>query len=172
MIPPPLTSPVPDADDLLGDDWFGEGSAFDSGEDLASALMVLASAQAGGPVRPLALSPGPIATAEPSVGLQGRRPRPAEPAPAPLEAPDEFQVATMPSSRDREPSGWAGRSSAPVGRRSWSGAGPGSPRTGWSIRQSVQTLRIAEDTLCRLREEAAQLAWHFAAAAHEETDAY
>lgn len=169
-MPPPLDSPAPEAEDLLAGDWFGEGSAFDTGEDLANALMVLASAQAGGPVRALSLSPGPIATAEPVVALDGFRPRPPERTPAPPEAPDEFQVATMPSSRGREPSGWAGRPSAPVGRRSWSGVGPGSERTGWSIRQSVQTLRIAEDTLCRLREEAAQLAWHFAAAVHEETD--
>ncbi len=170
-MPPPLDSPAPDAEDLLGGDWFGEGSVFDTGEDLADALMVLASAQAAGPVRALSLSPGPIAIAEPAVALDGLRPRPSQRAPAPSEPPDEFQVATMPSSREREPSGWAGRPSAPVGRRSWSGAGPGSQRTGWSIRQSVQTLRIAEDTLCRLREEAAQLAWRFAAAAHEETDA-
>ena len=170
-MPPPHDSPAPDAEDLLDGDWFGEGSAFDTGEDLANALMVLASAQAGGPVRALSLSPGPTVAAEAEVALDGVRPRPPQRAPAPAEPADEFQVATMPSSREREPSGWAGRPSAPVGRRSWSGTGPGSQRTGWSIRQSVQTLRIAEDTLCRLREEAAQLAWRFAAAVHEETDA-
>jgi hypothetical protein len=170
-MPPPLDPPAPEAEDLLDGDWFGEGSVFDTGEDLANALMVLASAQAAGTARALALSPGPHATPEPAVGLDGVHTRPPQRGPAPLAAPDEFQVATMPSSRGREPSGWAGRPSTPVGRRSWSGAGPGSQRTGWSIRQSVQTLRIAEDTLCKLREEAAQLAWHFAAAAHEETDA-
>jgi hypothetical protein len=35
----------------------------------------------------------------------------------------------------------------------------------------VQILRVTEDTLSRLREEAAQLAWQLAAVAHRETDA-
>src|ERR1039458_1610078 len=47
VTPPPLEFPAPAADDLLGDDWFGDGSVFDTGEDLATAL----AARGGGRVR-------------------------------------------------------------------------------------------------------------------------
>ena len=170
-MPPPLDSPAPEAEDLLDGDWFGEGSVFDTGEDLANALMVLASAQAAGTARALALSPGPLATPEPAVGLDGVRTRPPQRAPAPLAAPDEFQVATMPSSRGGPPTGWGRRAAVSISRPRRLGGRATPERSGWSIRQSVQMLRMTEDTLYRLREEAAQLTWQLAVLAHREMDA-
>ena len=51
-----MSSPVGDPsalaeDDLLGDDWFGDGSPFESGEKLAAALLTLVAAGDGGGVR-------------------------------------------------------------------------------------------------------------------------
>jgi hypothetical protein len=45
-----------------------------------------------------------------------------------------------------------------------------SQRTGWSIRQGVHILRITEETLVSLREQAAERAWELAAAAYRDTD--
>ncbi len=172
VTPPPLDFPAPVAEDLLGEDWFGEGSVFDTGEDLARALMVLADSRTGrtaaGPAG-LAISPGVAPEAEGAVAGPG----PIRPSPAPVAGPepaDEFQIATMPSARGPETSGW-GLRAAPLTRRRWSGGTPGSDRRGWSIRQSVQLLRMTEEIMARLREEAAQLTWQLAAAVHRETDA-
>jgi hypothetical protein len=148
-------------DDALGEEWFGEGSVFDSAEELAAALLALATpalagAVVGGPVAPAGnLGAAPSATSRsastPPRGLV------AEPM-------GEFQVAAMPSFAKRPP--------APVRPHSpgWQPT-PEISRpqaTGWSIRQSVQILRTTEEILVRLREEAATLAWEWAAAAHRE----
>ncbi|MGP8161080.1 MAG: hypothetical protein ACLQGJ_07650 [Candidatus Dormibacteria bacterium] len=171
MTLPPLGFSAPDAEELLGEDWFGAGSVFETGEELANALMVLASGQMTWPVPVLTL-PGLAQHPPPSPEHPGVRAVPPGPfgGPAPAAPPDEFQVAAMPSSREREPSGWAGRSTAPLERRRRPRGGPPLASSGWSIRQSVQILRVTEDILCRLREEAAQLTWHLAAAVHRETD--
>jgi hypothetical protein len=168
---PPLGFSAPDAEELLGEDWFGAGSVFETGEELANALMLLASGQMTWPVPVLTL-PGLAQHPPPSPEHPGAPAVPPGPpgGPAPAAPPDEFQVATMPSSREREPSGWAGRSTAPLERRRRPRGGPPLTSSGWSIRQSVQILRVTEDILCRLREEAAQLTWHLAAAVHRETD--
>jgi hypothetical protein len=170
VTPPPLDFPAPVAEDLLDGDWFGEGSVFDTGEELANALLVMAAVRPDGPRAALVLPAPAIRSEERPAGLAPRS-APAGSAPGIPEAPGfdgEFQVATMPSSRAGEPSGWAARS-AVVTRRRWSGGVPGPERRGWSIRQSVQVLRMTEEILIRLREEAAQLTWQLAAAAHRET---
>ena len=163
LIPPPLSSSTPVAEDLLGDDWFGEGSVFDTGEELAAALMSLSGAAASWR---LAL---PVSDPEPAKSRVAREaPKPAGLSPASTAPPaDEFLIATMPSSRGREPSGWSARLAAlPASVR----PAAGGARAGWSIRQSVQILRVTEEILGRLREEAALLTWQLAAAAHRETD--
>ncbi len=170
---PPFDLPAPAADELLGEDWFGEGSVFDSGEDLATALAGLASGALVWPVAALNLpgvpvaAPGPSEHTLPSQGISWASDGPAVP-PQPA---DEFQVATMPSARGEPPTGWALRSPAPLSRQRRLGGGPAPDRSGWSIRQSVQMLRMTEDTLYRLREEAAQLTWQLAALTHREIDA-
>ncbi len=171
MSPSRESAVIPETD-LLGDDWFADGTAFESGEALAHALLALAGAAPPTPVegRPLpdpvpprpATGPGPASVLAPAA-------RPEQPVAG------EFQVAAMPSFQARqgpsqpaaeeaEPTGWARVAPPPPARP----AGP--PRTGWAIRQSVQVLRITEETLLRLREESAELAWRLASAALRETD--
>jgi hypothetical protein len=167
---PPFEFPAPAADELLGEDWFGEGSAFDTGEDLATALAALASGEMVWPVDTLDLSgvsvPSPAPAGRPATHQPAEWP-PAGPV-APPQPPDEFQVATMPSSRGGPPTGWALHAPRSISRPRRLGAGAAPERSGWSIRQSVQTLRMTEDALYRLREEAAQLTWQLAALAHRE----
>lgn len=164
MLPPRETAVLPETD-VLGEDWFADGTAFESGEALASALLALAGAAV--PAAPAG------APASPPPGRVPAFP-PAPPAHREQPAIAEFQVAAMPSSQHRrepaaaggegeDPSGWA-RVAAPPPRRE------GARRSGWSIRQSVQVLRVTEEILLRLREEAAELAWHLASAALRETD--
>ena len=163
LTPPPLDSPSPVAEDLLGDDWFGDGSVFDTGEELAAALMSLSGAATSWRLAMPAPDPVP---AKNRVVREAPKPaaRSAGLSPAPA---DEFLIATMPSSRSRRPTGWSARGVAlPAAGRPAAGAA----RTGWSIRQSVQILRVTEEILGRLREEAALLTWQLAAAAHRETD--
>jgi hypothetical protein len=173
VTPPPLEFPAPAADELLGDDWFGDGSVFDTGEDLATALAALASGEMVWPVDALDLSgvsvPAPVPAGGPATDQPVGWP-PAGSA-APPQSPDEFQVATMPSSRGGLPSGWALHAPVSISRPRRLGGGTTPERSGWSIRQSVQMLRMTEDTLYRLREEAAQLTWQLAALAYRELDA-
>jgi hypothetical protein len=172
VTPPPFEFPAPAADELLGEDWFGEGSVFDTGEDLATALAALASGEMVWPVAVLDLAgvsvPPPARAVLPVSGEQDGRP-PAGPA-TPPPPPDEFQVALMPSSRGGPPTGWARHAPRPISRPHRLGAGVSPERSGWSIRQSVQTLRMTEDALSRLREEAAQLTWQLAALAYRDLD--
>ncbi|MGD1052949.1 MAG: hypothetical protein ABR950_03885 [Candidatus Dormibacteria bacterium] len=173
MTPPSLEFPTPGADELLGEDWFGEGSVFDSGENLASALAALASGEMVWPVDALELSGVSLASDARDSGFEVEAPAgwPPGATATPSQPPEEFQIATMPSARGGPPTGWALRApvSVRLGRRLGGATMP--ERSGWSIRQSVQVLRMTEDTLYRLREEAAQLTWQLAALAHREIDA-
>jgi hypothetical protein len=169
---PPFEFPAPAADELLGEDWFGEGSVFDTGEDLAAALAALASGEMVWPAGVLDLAgvsvPPPAPAGLPVMREPAGRP-PAVPS-APPQPPDEFQVAPMPSSRGGPPTGWALHAPRPISRPRRLGAGAVTERSGWSIRQSVQMLRMTEDALYRLREEAAQLTWQLAALAYLDID--
>ena len=158
MTRPPFEFPAPAADELLGEDWFGEGSAFDTGEDLATALAALSGVSVP--------SPGPAGRPATHQPVEW----PAAGPVAPPQPPDEFQVATMPSSRGGPPTGWALHAPRSISRPRRIGAGAAPERSGWSIRQSVQMLRMTEDALYRLREEAAQLTWQLAALAYREID--
>ena len=165
---PPFEYSAPPAEDLLGEGWFGEGSVFDTGEELAGALMALAGGKVAWPVvTPPSPPLLPTSEAAPPVDAGEVAPWPAGAVP-PADPFGEFQVATMPRSPGDEPTGWAARPPAPLSRRH--DAPPRPEQGGWSIRQSVQVLRLTEEILYRLREEAAQLTWQLAAAAHRETD--
>jgi hypothetical protein len=165
MTSPPTEHAAPLDLDSLGEDWFGEGTAFESGEELAAALFAMAAAGSGTAPRPAAAAPA-VTAAPPSPPPAG--PRDAGSAPSPPVLIGEFQVAAMPSfearsaepSRGPHPSGWA-RDLAPLKRP---------PRSGWSIRQSVAVLRTTEEILIRLREEAAELTWRLAAEVCAEVD--
>ena len=170
MIPPSGDASTLVEDDLLGEDWFGEGSPFESGEKLAAALITLARAGGdGAPEARLALPPPSAPELSPVPPASGpiRRPAPVEPAPG-----GEFQVAVMPSFRADEA---GSRTGSEAGSTGWSRAPAPAPggraqRTGWSIRQSVQMLRLTEEALRQLRREAAELAWQWAADALLATD--
>jgi hypothetical protein len=171
-VTPPLEFPASAADDLLGEDWFGEGSVFDTGEELATALAALGSGQMVWPVDALELSGVSVPSPGPAGGPgEGTAEWPPARPTTPPQPPDEFQVATMPSSRGGPPTGWGRRAAVSISRPRRLGGGATPERSGWSIRQSVQMLRMTEDTLYRLREEAAQLTWQLAALAHREIDA-
>jgi hypothetical protein len=167
-MPPALNPGAPaGADDLLADDddWFGEGSAFDSGEELANALMALA----GGGTAPTAAAvrartdwneddAGGGEAFEPLIRSR------AGDSTTGGHAAAEFQVASMPSRRGsslRDPQTAPGRWSAP-------GTNDRAQRTGWAIRQSVQILKTTEDIIRRIREEAVDVSWRAAFTAMSE----
>jgi hypothetical protein len=137
------------------DEWFGEGSAFDSGEDLAAALFALA-----GTTTRTAAIPTPEIT---------------WPTPVP-ETDHVFEEVQRPAALDGArragslSSGARGASSSP---RNWSVRSPGeqllpptvSGRSGWTIRNSVAVLHRTEDAIAQLREEAVAMAFLAAAEA-------
>jgi hypothetical protein len=138
------------------DEWFGEGSAFDSGEDLAAALFALA----GAPYTEAAPKPAEILWPAQLV--------------APPTDPVFVEVArTAPLDGARRPGAAysPGTSSSSAG--SWSVRSPGeqllppkvSGRSGWTIRNSVAVLHRTEDAIARLREEAVAQAFLAAAEA-------
>jgi len=158
-VTPPAAGFLAPGEAELEEDWFGEGSAFDSGESLASALMALVGSRAAPPA---------VSRPEPSPVPAPPRPAPpARPADAP---PGEFQVAAMPSFRRDE----AARPDD--GRVSASGWRPvprpvSAPRSGWSIRQGVHILCATEAAMTSLREQAVERTWELVAAAYRDPDA-
>ena len=136
------------------DEWFGEGSAFDSGEDLAAALFALAgTTRSAVSPPPEVIWPTPVAEANP-VYVEVQR-------------SSDFAGARRPGS----PYGGVRQASASPG--GWSIRSPGeqllppkvSGRTGWTIRNSVAVLHRTEDAIARLREEAVAMAFLAAAEA-------
>ena len=139
------------------DDWFGEGSSFDSGEDLASALFALAG------------------TVDPSIGAPIPADEPVEPVvadggveifdwvePDGTFSPASVRPAAAPAAAPRVPQTWGVRNSAselPPRR-------PGA--SGWSIRNSVQVLHRTDEVLNRLREEAVLSAFSSAASVFQQ----
>jgi len=136
------------------EDWFGEGSAFDSGEELAAALFAMAGAE----------REAELVVAPPQAGPA------AHPRVAPFDAPFEVIDGMQPV---QEVAGVPGAAApdAPPAPHTWSVRTPGAEtlpprqhgRSGWSIRNSVQVLRRTESVMERLREQAVVAA--FAAAA-------
>jgi len=137
------------------DEWFGEGSAFDSGEDLAAALFALAGVTHRSDASEAEVIPPVVPVPEvASAFFEVERPAAVESARRPY------------SSRARTTA-----PSAPP--RSWSVRTPGdallpptvSGRSGWTIRNSVAVLHRTEDAIAHLREEAVAMAFLAAAEA-------
>jgi hypothetical protein len=141
------------------DEWFGEGSAFDSGEDLAAALFALAGTTRIDSI-PKADSVWPAAIEDLKV---------------PQGDSDFIEVA-----RTGRLDGARRPNSTPSGTRptttasaSWSVRQPGeqllpptvSGRSGWTIRNSVAVLHRTEEAIAHLREEAVAMAFLAAAEA-------
>lgn len=138
------------------DEWFGEGSAFDSGEDLAAALFALAG------VAHTDTAPELVEVSWPDIAVP--------------EADNVFEEVQRPGSsaeaaRPYNTRGASTSASAPP--RSWSVRSPGeallpptmSGRSGWTIRNSVAVLHRTEDAIARLREDAVAMAFLAAAEA-------
>lgn len=127
------------------DGWFGDGSAFDSGEDLAAALMNLA----GTPV-------GRAAAVEAPAGSVFEEQMRSNDMIFELLTPATGEVRSLEASAP--PRKWSSDGEA----HTWTVREPGSMtlpsrkpgKTGWSIRSSVLLLQRAEEVLVSLREEA------------------
>ena len=140
---------------LQDDEWFGEGSAFDSGEDLAAALFALAGT-----------SQTPAAIPKPEIIWPGVPAYDADPVFVEVERQGGLDEARRPGSQY----GGARRTASPD---TWSVRSPGeqllppkvSGRTGWTIRNSVAVLHRTEDAIAKLREEAVAMAFLAAAEA-------
>jgi hypothetical protein len=138
------------------DEWFGEGSAFDSGEDLAAALFALAGATRNDAIpKAEVIWPSAFQAPEPESDF------------VEVARGGDVETTQRPGSRygSERPS-----SSSPG---SWSVRSPGeqllppkvSGRSGWTIRNSVAVLHRTEDAIARLREEAVAMAFLAAAEA-------
>lgn len=131
------------------DDWFGAGSSFDSGEELAAALLSL------GPLREgredvAGTAEAQYAAAEPA---QAGAPQAGAPTRHPVEAsgPGEFSTLVQPSQLGTGADRYGGTDTARAG-----GQRSG---TGWRIREGVRSLRRAEDALEKLRADAVVVTW-------------
>ena len=141
------------------DEWFGEGSAFDSGEDLAAALFALAGATR-------VESIPKVETVWPAV-IQDLR--------VPQGDSDFIEVARTGSLEGarRPDSTSGGTRMATTASTTWSVRQPGeqllpptvSGRSGWTIRNSVAVLHRTEEAIALLREEAVAMAFLAAAEA-------
>jgi hypothetical protein len=138
------------------DEWFGEGSAFDSGEDLAAALFALAGATRNDAIpKAEVIWPSAFQAPEPESDF------------VEVARSGELETTRRPGSRY----GSEGPSSSSPS--SWSVRSPGeqllppkvSGRSGWTIRNSVAVLHRTEDAIARLREEAVAMAFLAAAEA-------
>jgi hypothetical protein len=139
---------------IQDDEWFGEGSAFDSGEDLAAALFALAGTTPSDVIpQAQVVWPTSIPEADP-VFVEVQRP------------------GTLDGARGQGPL-YGGAKPASASPGSWSVRSPGeqllppkvSGRSGWTIRNSVAVLHRTEDAIARLREEAVAMAFLAAAEA-------
>jgi len=140
------------------EEWFGEGSAFDSGEDLAAALFALAGAKYTEPAP--APTPEVLWPVAPTAGAD------ADTFFVEVQRPGAVAEAARPYN--------VRSSAAPsVSPRSWSVRTPGdallpptvSGRSGWTIRNSVAVLHRTEDAIAHLREDAVAMAFLAAAEA-------
>jgi hypothetical protein len=141
------------------DEWFGEGSAFDSGEDLAAALFALA-----GTARIDAI---PKAESDWPTGMEDVRGSEGDSNFVEVARTGGLDGARRAGSM---PSGTRTATSTPG---AWSVRSPGeqllppkvSGRSGWTIRNSVTVLHRTEEAIAHLREEAVAMAFLAAAEA-------
>jgi hypothetical protein len=140
---------------IQDDEWFGEGSAFDSGEDLAAALFALAGTSVT------------TVISKPEISWPSFVAPDADPVFVEVERPTSLDGARRPGSVSAGAQGGNGTSNT------WSVRSPGeqllpptmSGRKGWTIRNSVAVLHRTEDAIAKLREEAVAMAFLAAAEA-------
>jgi hypothetical protein len=146
---------------IQDDEWFGEGSAFDSGEDLAAALFALAGTS-------VKASTTSVPTLSPEISTWPTFVAPdTDPVFEEVERPAGLDGARRPGSQ------YGGARGAVSSSNTWSVRSPGeqllpptmSGRKGWTIRNSVAVLHRTEDAIAKLREEAVAMAFLAAAEA-------
>jgi len=143
---------------IQDDEWFGEGSAFDSGEDLAAALFALAGTS---------VKASTTTTPAPEISWPTFVAPDADPVFVEVERPTGLDGARRPGSQ------YSGAKGAASSSNTWSVRSPGeqllpptmSGRKGWTIRNSVAVLHRTEDAIAKLREEAVAMAFLAAAEA-------
>ncbi len=138
---------APDLSALDDEDWFGDGSAFDSGEDLAAALLVMAGV---GTVEETASSSGVEIEFDP---VQPQRIPPAQ------DQPSGHGVEFVASGGEQK-----GHETPAAGWKVVSGLEE--RRTGahkWSFRHGILAMRQTEDAMGRLQRGAVETAWAAAA---------
>jgi hypothetical protein len=145
---------------IQDDEWFGEGSAFDSGEDLAAALFALAGTS-------VKASTTATAIPTPEINWPSFVAPDSDPVFVEVERPTGLDGAGRPGSQ------YGGARGAASNPNTWSVRSPGeqllpptmSGRKGWTIRNSVAVLHRTEDAIAKLREEAVAMAFLAAAEA-------
>jgi hypothetical protein len=127
------------------EDWFGEGSSFESGEDLAAALFAMAGSEApaSGELPAVVTAPSVQGAADHEKEFELIEPEPVRPG-----STGRVPVAIAPAN-SAAPQSWAVRK---PGQILLPPRLPG--RSGWSIRNSVQVLHRTEDVMTKLREQA------------------
>ena len=147
---------MPDLSALDDEDWFGEGSAFDSGEDLAAALMAMAgggaSPEAAGGLQFAPLSPDDAISRgagvqEASHGFAFEPTRDEEVVVAPSHG-EEVGSQTAPTEEAPQP-GWHPQTLK--ARRSG--------QRDWTFRNGILAMRKAEDSIARMRKSAIEVSW-------------
>ena len=126
--------------DEEAEDWFGEGTSFDSGEDLAAALFAMAGA------------PPPQVDEVPPLEEVGRNFTPAI-----LSVDQSSFKVVEPGTRT---SSWGTRETASVSRP------PRDPSNPWSIRHGVQILKRTEQMMARLQRDAVEVTFAAAGAVY------
>ena len=149
--------PDPGAAEEEEEEWFGEGSAFDSGEDLAAALFAMAGVQtadapADGPGT-LVASQAHDDSAYDEWSSRGAATATVPTAPMDLSS---FQISERPALVRPGPSTWGVREQGNMSR------GPAQ----WGMRHSVQMLKTTEQVMARLQRDAIEVAFHAAARAY------
>ncbi len=171
---------APDLDDYGDeeDEWFGDGSAFDSGEDLAAALFAIAGVAPPEVIEVVVPAAQYEPTFEVAHDIVFDRPPPGPAAPATTAA--DFQFVDRPVAKPQmqppaysEPIAAASAApppTAPGQAPVWGVRPHGTGRAGWSMRHSVQFLKMTEEVMRRLRNDAVELTWNVASLAVAQAD--
>lgn len=135
----PADAGPPDLTSLDDEDWFGEGSAFDSSEDLAAALLAM---MGDGNSEPQNLEFHEVAAGNPQEELQSPS--------TPIMFEPTRKEAPKPPWEGQPTVGWAvasGLAAKRAGKREW------------SFRNGILAMRKTEDAMAQLRRAAIEVTW-------------
>lgn len=135
------------------DEWFGEGSSFGSGDELAAALFAMAGATPPVFDEPAAEAQpsGPVFEEFPRIAAESQAAFATHPQTEWVPIPAHEAAPQVPSPGARPT--WTVRQAREAMEAS-SGAG-----RQWSIRHGVRMLKMTEDVIDRLRQDAVEITW-------------